>query len=234
MAGVARRDDKRICKQLYYMDGQLFGMAGKKADGSLKDVCEPTEAELLEIKNPFEKSLGSFERFVNWGLAISVGTLLWFIGNFDKFTTRYVYHIDNTTYLLKSSLPNKYLFISSIVLLSFSAIVFVFFRVKLYYNSYKFDCKRELCNASFKLIFDKLKLAKSHPNKTAELLKNLDVELNVAQERQIEAGAWVGLVNEFIVLEDQTKKYLTMATASYILGLAAAVLFLGLFMSILE
>jgi hypothetical protein len=49
-------------------------------------------------------------------------------------------------------------------------------------------------------------------------LANFDTEFEEAHKQAIAAGAWVGLVNEFIILEDETKKYLKAASAYYILG----------------
>ncbi len=210
-------------------------MAGGKVERSPQNGDGSKEvARLLEIKNPLEKSLASFERFVNWGLAVSAGTLLWFVGNFDKFTTRYINTVDDSSFVIKSALPNKWLFVLSMVLLFISAAIFAYFRIKLYYNSYKFDYNRELYAARFKTISEKQKLAKSDPSQAISLLANFDAEFEEAHKQAIAAGAWVGLVNEFIILEDDTKKYLIAATASYILGLFVGVIYLGLFISILK
>jgi hypothetical protein len=104
-------------------------MAGRRVERTPPKGNEFEEMErLLEIKNPFEKSLASFERFVNWGLAISAGTLLWFMGNFDKFTTRYINPVDGASFVLRSALPNKWLFILSMALLFISVVIFAYFR----------------------------------------------------------------------------------------------------------
>lgn len=200
-------------------------MADKTHGKSPDDTSSLTEAELLEIKNPFEKSLASFERFINWGLAISTGTLLWFIGNFDKFTTKSIYQNESSSFALKSALPNKYIFIMSIIVLFASVLILSYFRVKQYYNSYKFDYSRELFKASYKAIFDKQKLAKSDPSQAKALLVNIEAESDEAYKRAIKAGSWVGLVNEFIILEDRSKKYLTISVILYIIGLLLAIIF---------
>jgi hypothetical protein len=109
-----------------------------------------------------------------------------------------------------------------------------YFRIKLYYNSYKFDYNRELFAAKFKAIIEKQKLAESDPSQTKDLLANFDAEFEEAHKQAITAGAWVGLVNEFVILEYYTKKCLITATASYILGLLAGVIYLGVFISIIK
>lgn len=58
----------------------------------------------------------SFERLVSWSLAISAGTLLWFSGNFDKFTVK----CDQGN----TSIPHHTLFIIALVALCISSFFF--------------------------------------------------------------------------------------------------------------
>jgi hypothetical protein len=51
---------------------------------------ETHDQEAVRFTNPFFGSRESFEKLNNWGLAISAGTLLWVVGNFEHAQ----YHVD--------------------------------------------------------------------------------------------------------------------------------------------
>lgn len=46
------------------------------------------DAMRSEVDLPFKRTRRVFNRLGNWCLAISIGTLLWFIGNFNKFIVK--------------------------------------------------------------------------------------------------------------------------------------------------
>ncbi len=73
----------------------------------------------LEGYDRFPRSYHSLESAINWLLAISVGTLLWLLGSFYKFT-------------VSNIMPNKSLFLLAVLCLGISTIFFAFVRAMLY------------------------------------------------------------------------------------------------------
>jgi hypothetical protein len=95
-----------------------------------------TDQDVNGIRNPIEESIQSFERIMGWALAVSVGTLLWFAGNFDKFTIKCN---EGNTFI-----PYNNLFIIIIILLSASSSLLGIIQLNLYYVRFKFTSKVNL------------------------------------------------------------------------------------------
>ncbi len=104
-------------------------MAKKLSEEKLFELAQKKVGEFtqrLERYDRFQRSRHSLENATNWILAISVGTLLWLLGNFDKFTAQYI-----TT--------NKSLFLLSALLLGASTIIFALARGALYLRQIGID-----------------------------------------------------------------------------------------------
>jgi hypothetical protein len=84
-----------------------------------------------------EISTKRFMDMCNWGLAISVGSLALFTGNFDKFSTKHIEGAANSSsFVLISIMPNKWIFFFGILLIFLSALVFGSIRVLIYYKQF--------------------------------------------------------------------------------------------------
>jgi hypothetical protein len=105
------KDSKKLNKE------KLFEILRKKAN-------EFTQR--LERYDRFQRSRHSLENATNWILAISAGTLLWLLGNFDKFTAPHI-----TT--------NKSLFLLPALFLGASTIIFALVRGTLYLRQIGID-----------------------------------------------------------------------------------------------
>jgi hypothetical protein len=113
------------------------------------DESSTIEEQLLQIKNPFQESIQSFEKIISWGLAISVGSLLWFAGNFDKFTIK----CDQGN----TSIPFHLLYFSAVSVLSISTLSFGFIQLKLYYSKFKYSSETESAVAKLNNILNKIR-----------------------------------------------------------------------------
>jgi len=74
------------------------------------------------------KTIGSFERIVTWFLAITIGTLLWMLSNFDKF------NLPNTSPPL---MPHKDMYMLSIFFIALSSILLIIIQSILYINHHR-------------------------------------------------------------------------------------------------
>ena len=100
-----------------------YGHAQKRVDDFIQH---------LERYDRFRRSHHSLESATNWMLAISVGTLLWLLGCFDKFTV-------SNVMLNKSFMPNKSLFLLAVFFLGISTLFFALVRVILYLRQIAMD-----------------------------------------------------------------------------------------------
>lgn len=81
-----------------------------------------------------ETSTKRFMDMCNWGLAISAGSLALFTGNFDKFSTKHIEEVANSSFVLISIMPNKWVFFFGILLIFLSALIFGSIRLLIYYK----------------------------------------------------------------------------------------------------
>jgi hypothetical protein len=76
-------------------------------ESMIRSSCIPERMDVLKDKEVWDL----FNKVFAWFFAISVGTLLWVLSNFDKFI------------ISDKSMPNKNLYISAIILLGFSSLI---------------------------------------------------------------------------------------------------------------
>jgi hypothetical protein len=81
---------------------------------------------LLEQTDRWRRSKNSLENAINWLLAISVGTLIWFLNSYDKFT-------------ISNLLANKLLFLIATLGLGTSVIIFAILRGIYYFRQIGMD-----------------------------------------------------------------------------------------------
>jgi len=74
---------------------------------------------------PFKRARRVYHRISNWCIVLSAGTLLWSMGNFDKFTVKAADGI--TDYI-----PNRAVYILFLVLFFVSTVIFIFLRGYVY------------------------------------------------------------------------------------------------------
>ncbi|MCK4476215.1 MAG: hypothetical protein KAU16_05760 [Methanophagales archaeon] len=96
---------------------KLYELAQKRVDEFI---------QRLERYDRFRRSHYSLESATNWMLAISVGTLFWLLGSFDKFAVSDV-------------IPNKSLFLLAVFFLGLSTIFFTLVRAILYLRQIAID-----------------------------------------------------------------------------------------------
>jgi len=58
-------------------------------DEEKKELEQYWKSQSEWVSSAFSQSRDSFLKILQWFLAISTGTLLWFLGNFDKFKVVY-------------------------------------------------------------------------------------------------------------------------------------------------
>ena len=80
----------------------------------------------LKRYDRYRLSHSTIEKTTNWIFAINVGTLLWFLGSFDKF-------------LLVNILPNKTLFLITVLFLGISTVLFTLVKGILYLRQIAID-----------------------------------------------------------------------------------------------
>lgn len=147
------------------------------------------EEKLLQIKNPFEESIQSFEKIISWGLAISAGTLLWFAGNFDKFTIK----CDQGNV----SIPFHLLYFFSLFILSISSLSFGFIQLKLYYAKFKYSSKAENAVTELNAIINEITDADYSLMKNEQLLSYFE-DLKSASDRAKTVSENLAASNRYI------------------------------------
>jgi len=98
-------------------------------------------ATCSKMNLPFGRTRQVYHRLANWCIVISAGTLLWSIGNFDKFIIKYPDGI--TGYM-----PHKTLYITFLVLFIIATIIFTFLRGYVYVSEYYDTRLREIKDIS--------------------------------------------------------------------------------------
>lgn len=74
-----------------------------------------------EVDLPFRRTRRVFNKLDNWCIAISAGTLLWFVGNFNKFIVKAA---DGVT----EYIPHREFYVLFLILFFLSTVIFVFMR----------------------------------------------------------------------------------------------------------
>jgi hypothetical protein len=85
---------------------------------------------------PFERTRKIYHKISEWFVVISAGTLLWSMGNFDKFLVKAT---DGTYYM-----PHMYYYLLFLVLFSLSTAIFSYLRAHLYWQDYRDMRLREI------------------------------------------------------------------------------------------
>jgi hypothetical protein len=180
------------------------------------------EEQLLHIKNPFEDSIQSFEKLISWGLAISAGTLLWFAGNFDKFTIR----CDQGN----TSVPFHFLYLSTISILSISSLSFGFIQLRLYYAKFNYSSKAESAMLQFLDISNKIKNADFSPQNVKNLM-SYKHEMDAANATAKAASEDLGKSKEYI-FSNTNNMISLIGGISYFCGIFCVALYYYLFIYI--
>jgi hypothetical protein len=99
------------------------------------DLAVSKEIRLAELqKESDDKLKESYEHLIDWSLAISVGTLLWFWDSFDTFPFGRCLVEDKCT-----GVPYGHWFLAAIICFTITTAFFGYVRAKLYYDEYKLN-----------------------------------------------------------------------------------------------
>lgn len=127
--------------------------------------------------DPFSRSYTIIVNSTNWMLAISTGTLLWFIGSFDKFMISY-------------NSSNKILFFITIICFSISTILLFISRAVLYLRRFKIESafdELQLFSQIIETEIENENIDKLENNYIENLNKKMDVKMEHAYRLLINA-----------------------------------------------
>jgi len=194
-------------------------------DEEKKELEQYWKSQSEWVSSAFSQSRDSFLKILQWFLAISTGTLLWFLGNFDKFKIT----LDNTKTHVEF-MPIKELYFFSLFLLILSVIISAYIIVRLYYAQYLSDMALDRFNSCAKEILAKYDLIKTTQND--EYKEKLDVEIIHSLEMSKEPFSYA-IESKRTVVEvitnRKTKYGVILSAFFYILGITFGVAYLILF-----
>jgi hypothetical protein len=158
----------------YHVGGEKMDNNEAEIEENINDIKQRILIEskaLDEISNEFNssheivkgieaiKTIGSFERIITWFLAITIGTLLWMLSNFDKF------NLPDTSPPL---MPHKDMYMLSIFLIALSSILLIIIQSILYINHHRNEKNFTNYEINYRLSAIKFERYKRNWNKMVE------------------------------------------------------------------
>jgi preprotein translocase subunit SecE len=184
-------------------------------------------SQLNWVSSAFSQSRDSFLKIVQWFLAISTGTLLWFSGNFDKY--KITANI-NTTTAHVAFMPMKELYFLSLFLLMSSVIGSAFIIIWVYYNQHLSDIALDKFNSCAKEILAKYDLLKTtqDPEKRDKLDEEICYSLGKSKQPFNFAVESKRKVAE-VIIDTKTKCVVMLSSVFYVVGVMLGIVYILLF-----
>lgn len=196
-------------------------------DEEKKELEGYWKSQLDWVSSSFSQSRDSFLKIVQWFLAISTGTLLWFSGNFDKYK---IATEANATTTHVAFMPMKELYFLSLFLLMLSVLCSAIIIIWLYYNQHLSDIALDKFNSCAKEILAKYDLVKT--TQDTKKKDKLDKEIchSLVESKQpfrfaIESKRKVAEV----IIDKKTKYVVILGSIFYVFGLMLGIAYLILF-----
>jgi len=141
---------------------EMEGKDDKESMDLIKDANRKLESLADVVQLNTKETLDIFGRGINWFFAISVGTLLWILSNFDKFKVAGV-----------SPMPYKNLYMLSIIFVGLSSIILANVLGRLYWSNFMTTIGFETYSRDLKNTLNNFKEYKNSPPKLGTVAKDV-------------------------------------------------------------
>lgn len=162
------------------------------------------------------KTLESFNRIITWFLAITIGTLLWVLSNFDKF------NISDTSPPL---MPNKEIYMLSIFLIALSSIFLIIIQCIFYLYQYEYAKAFASYQMSYLLFKTEFEDYKSNWSEIAKELNGIPNSETVKKmlllqgQRKTLVDKTSELTDSVLSLKQSSDKVVTICRSKYVIFL---------------